>query len=140
LIGYSEFYIQYRFHYALGYQTPAEVYFRDGGGQQENSRWWISQAERKCLAMKRFEQLVEDSQKQMAQGASSDEVIASLHAQGASIIESIKVVRILYHVHLRDAKRMVTAHPVWADLVQRWDPIHAALLEAFEKEARERKG
>jgi hypothetical protein len=127
------------FHQALGYQTPVEVYFRGGGGQQEDIRWWISQVERKCLAMKRFEQIVEGSQKQMAQGASRDELIASLHAQGVSIIESIKVVRILYHVNLRDAKSIVTAHPVWADLVQRWDPIHAALLEEFEKETRERK-
>ena len=94
---------------------------------------------RKWLVMKRFEQFVEDSQQQMAQSVSRDEIIASLHVQGASIIESIKVMRILYHVNLRDAKIMVTAHPVWADLVHRWDPIHAALLEAFEKETHEGK-
>ncbi len=76
----------------------------------------------------------------MAQGVSRDELIASLHEQGASIIESIKVVRMLYHVNLHDAKLIVTAHPIWADLVQRWDPIHAALVEEFEKETRERKG
>ena len=79
--------------------------------------------------MKRFEQIVEDCQKQVAQSASRDEVIASLHAQGVSIIESMKIVRVLYSVNLHDAKLIVTAHPVWADLVQSWEPIHAALLE-----------
>ncbi len=88
--------------------------------------------------MKRFEQIVEDSQQQMAQGASREEIIASLHAQGISIIESMKVIRVLYGVNLHDAKLIVTAHPVWANLVQSWDPIHAALIEYLEKEAQER--
>ena len=34
LAHYFEFYNQHRLHQALGYQTPAEVYFREGGVRQ----------------------------------------------------------------------------------------------------------
>jgi hypothetical protein len=59
--------------------------------------------------MEKFEQIVEDYQKRVARGASRDEVIASLHDQGVSIIESMKVIRVLYEVNLGGAKRIVTS-------------------------------
>ena len=76
--------------------------------------------------MERLEQIVEDYQKRMAQGASRDEVITSLSAQGFSMIESIKVFRELYEGNLGDAKRIVTSHPIWA---KSWESIHDVLIE-----------
>lgn len=88
--------------------------------------------------MKQYEHIVEDCQEQVARGASQEDIIANLHAQGVNIIESMRVIREVYGVGLGDAKRIVTAHPVWTPLVQHWDPIHAALIEELAKEAKGR--
>ncbi|GLV57540.1 hypothetical protein KDH_43760 [Dictyobacter sp. S3.2.2.5] len=86
--------------------------------------------------MDQFEHILEDCQKQVARGASQEEIIVNLHTQGVNIIESTKIIRGVYHIPLIDAKRIVTAHPVWTSLVQSWDPIHAALIEELEKDAK----
>ncbi|GCE25855.1 hypothetical protein KDA_13390 [Dictyobacter alpinus] len=84
--------------------------------------------------MELFENILEDCQKQVAQGASQEKIIANLYTQGVNIIESMKIIRELYHIPLIDAKRIVRAHPAWASFVQSWDPILAAFIEEVEEE------
>jgi ribosomal protein L7/L12 len=80
---------------------------------------------------KSFEQVREDYQKRVSQGEPRDDVIASLHADGLSIIESIKAVRTLYGVGLGDAKQIVTAHPVWAEVVRNTQPLHEKMIKVM---------
>ncbi len=61
---------------------------------------------------KSIEQVIEDYKMRVAQGEPRNDVIVSLHADGLNIIESIKVVKALYGVNLRDAKWIVTSQLV----------------------------
>lgn len=51
------------------------------------------------------------------QGASDEDIILRLHELGASILDSIKVVRSVRRISLGGAKQIVTSHPVWAKAV-----------------------
>lgn len=65
------------------------------------------------------------------EGELRDDVIASLHADGLSIIESIKAVRTLYGVGLGDAKQIVIAHLVWAEVVRNTQPFHEKIIKVM---------
>jgi len=46
-------------------------------------------------------------------GTTIDEVIAYLHDQGLSILDTIKVIRQVGRMSLGDAKQIVSNHTVW---------------------------
>lgn len=66
-----------------------------------------------------FDQIVEEHHALLEQDAPVEDVIASLHDAGLNIIESIKAVRLLYHVNLKNAHEIVASHPVWASIGRR---------------------
>ena len=49
--------------------------------------------------------------------------IATRHASGATIVETIKAVMVEYELSLREAKALVSAHPVWANVVSSTEPL-----------------
>jgi hypothetical protein len=50
--------------------------------------------------------------------------ILAKHAAGATIIETIKAVMAEFGLPLRDAKALVSSHPVWASIVSATTPLH----------------
>ena len=49
-------------------------------------------------------------------GKELDDVLAELRGRGASIIDSLKIVREVERVSLGEAKLIVDASPAWADM------------------------
>ncbi len=76
---------------------------------------------------KSFEQILEEQQRRVAQDEPIESVIASLHAEGLTITDSMKAVRSLYGVDLGTGKELVSSHPVWAKVVEANEPLHALL-------------
>ena len=56
-----------------------------------------------------------------------DDLIAGMHAEGRTIMETIKAVRKEFHLSLGEAKLQVSSHPAWADVVKATVPLHDAL-------------
>jgi hypothetical protein len=84
---------------------------------------------------KDFEQIMKDCREQLKQGSDRGDLIIYLHQHGATIIESIKVLMDVYGLPLGDTKRLVSAHPVWKDVVAAATPLHEELEEEIENEA-----
>lgn len=63
--------------------------------------------------------------------ADLDATIVFLHAEGLSIVESIRVVTELYGLGLGEAKRLVTANPVWAEVVEATNRAIDAYLDEY---------
>lgn len=55
------------------------------------------------------------------------DVILHLNREGLSIVESIKIVRILYKLPLGEAKRIVSSHQVWETTVRNHEHSHEEL-------------
>jgi len=57
-------------------------------------------------------------------GTTIDEVIAYLHDQGLSILDTIKVIRQVGRMSLGDAKQIVSNHTVWQHTVKANEALH----------------
>ena len=79
-----------------------------------------------------IEQIVQDYQPYIAHGMSREEVIQHLHADGLTIMQSIKVVRVLYKMSLGDAKMVVSEQPVWAMVAQAHQPFHEEVVKIMQ--------
>ena len=58
------------------------------------------------------------------------DLIARMHAEGHTIVETIKAVRKQFNLSLGEAKIQVSNHPAWADVVSAAEPLHDALERA----------
>jgi ribosomal protein L7/L12 len=67
------------------------------------------------------------------QGLNRDDLIAYLHQEGATIMESLKVLMQVFGLSLGDAKQVVSAHPVWKDTVAAAAPLHEELEKEIER-------
>ncbi|HKY30184.1 MAG TPA: hypothetical protein VJM12_19800 [Pyrinomonadaceae bacterium] len=86
--------------------------------------------------MNNLKSLVLDCQQRISQGASREDLILYLNQKGLTIVESMRILKETYQVSLGEAKKMVTAHPVWADTVRDGDILHEELEKAvIEEEA-----
>jgi ribosomal protein L7/L12 len=66
----------------------------------------------------------------LKEGADDSEIVAYLHGHGATIIESIKVLRDLRGISLGTAKEIVSSHPVWHEAVSNAETLHADAIAA----------
>jgi hypothetical protein len=57
------------------------------------------------------------------EGLSIDDLIRYLHDQDMTITESMKALIVICDISLRDAKSLVSAHPVWKDVVAASEPL-----------------
>ena len=83
-----------------------------------------------------FESLVNECREAMGHGTKIEGPIVFLHERGASIVESIRVIREIYGLPLDGAKAIVAANPVWIDVVTRGDVLHQELETALQDESR----
>lgn len=76
---------------------------------------------------KKFDEVLEEYRQRIDQGERIEDVIDGLHKYGLTITELMKAIRVLYKIRLADAKKIVTAHPVWSSVVRANEPFHAEL-------------
>lgn len=68
----------------------------------------------------------------VVEGRSPEEVISKLYSTGASMIDSIKIVRTAFGISLGLAKEMVAGHPVWLEVVEKHLPLYDEFLGVAE--------
>ena len=56
-----------------------------------------------------------------------EDIIVMLHDKGLSLAESVWVLQQVFGESLAKLKEVVTAHPVWAELVSCTEPLHDEL-------------
>jgi ribosomal protein L7/L12 len=76
-----------------------------------------------------FSTLLSECENLKAQGLSQSDLITRLRGSGATIVDTIKVLKELYGLSLGTAKETVSTHPVWRDLVE----AHALLQDEIER-------
>lgn len=71
------------------------------------------------------------------QGGDDRDLVLRLHNLGASILDSIKIIRTVRAVSLGSAKEIVSSHPIWAQVVTASESLHDDAIEAAEQVAKE---
>lgn len=66
---------------------------------------------------KSFDQIVEEHEALLEHDVPVEDVVKSLRDAGLTIVESMKAIRSLYNVNLKEAKHIITSHPDWAKTV-----------------------
>ena len=81
-------------------------------------------------------EVVRDVEREPAQalGVDMDDVLCRLRADGATIIECVKVVREIEAMHLGRAKEIVDASTAWADRFAENDDLRTTAIEGIERE------
>lgn len=79
-----------------------------------------------------LEPVIEDYRKRVTQGEQRDKVIEDLHTDGLSIIDTIKIVRALYKLDLKEAHLIVACHPAWQSTVRNAEPLHNEIEKALK--------
>jgi hypothetical protein len=64
---------------------------------------------------------------------SINKAISQLHENGFSITKSILLLKIAHQMNLRDAKAVVSNHPIWTKIVQMAQPLHEELINNTDK-------
>ncbi len=77
--------------------------------------------------------LIELSAKQRRNGDSVEQMLASLRAQGTSIVDSLKVVRAVEGVRLGRAKKIIDNSKTWADARKSNDELRSIAVQALEE-------
>ena len=75
------------------------------------------------------EDLVRELRQALLQDSTQDDVVALLRARGLTIVDAIKVFRLVYQVSLLDAKRAVSLHPSWRSIAEPGEALHDELIE-----------
>lgn len=76
--------------------------------------------------------LVDVASKKRREGCSLEEVLASLRSAGATMVESLKVVREVEGVRLGRAKEIIDSSATWADMRESNERIRSLAVEALE--------
>lgn len=83
---------------------------------------------------KELEEIERECRERHRAGASLEALVTDLNALGVGLLDSIKTLRNACGISLGEAKRAVTAHPLWRVEVQRNEALHDAAEWVFEEE------
>jgi len=70
--------------------------------------------------------------KQGVKEQSVSDLIKTLHHQGLTITQSIKVLMSTYQISLREAKSLISNHPVWNSVTKIADTLHQEMVQTLE--------
>ena len=79
-----------------------------------------------------LKELIESSTKLRQEGLSLEKMLASLKAEGASIVDSLKVVRAVEGVELGKAKEIIDKSETWADLREVNDHLRSVAAQSLQ--------
>ncbi|MDY7096367.1 MAG: hypothetical protein SX243_25610 [Acidobacteriota bacterium] len=77
--------------------------------------------------------LVDLASRKRREGCSLEEVLASLRSAGATMVDSLKVVREVEGVRLGQAKEIVDSSATWADMRESNERLRSLVVKALEK-------
>lgn len=80
-----------------------------------------------------YEELEGTAKRLIDQGMSDQELVSRLHDLGASILDSMKIIRSVRRISLGVAKEIVTGHPVWQQDVSAAEALHDEAEEAVKQ-------
>lgn len=78
-----------------------------------------------------FEAAIVPYRQRVREGEPVEQIIASLHADGFTILDAMKAIRALYGLSLGEAKRLVTSHPIWYQVVKANESLHEELVQVM---------
>jgi hypothetical protein len=76
--------------------------------------------------------LLRECKAKIARGETQKDVIEYLHAGGATIVDTMKAIVMLYDVPLRQSKEIVTQEECWREVAGSGDDFHAELEELLQ--------
>lgn len=79
------------------------------------------------MTMKDLTTMIQRGQQLRAQGATSEDIVLFLRAQGCSKVESIAAIARILEVALGRAKEIVHTSKTWEDIRERDDRFHDSL-------------
>ena len=82
---------------------------------------------------------VQECRDKFAHGASTGDLIAWLHSQNLTITESMKALMQACDLSIGEAKHVVSAHPIWADMVKNADALHEEIERVFRREEHKKR-
>jgi hypothetical protein len=85
--------------------------------------------------MTRLSELESEAQRLRQEGKDLEYVLQVLRDRGASIMESVKIVRLVESIHLGAAKEIIDASVTWADYYSSDDELRRIAMEALENDA-----
>jgi ribosomal protein L7/L12 len=83
--------------------------------------------------MTRFDELAAEATRLRQEGKDIEDVLRVLRDNGATIMDSVKVIRQVESVHLGTAKEIVDASVTWADHYSSNDELRRVAIEAMEE-------
>ncbi|HET9225983.1 MAG TPA: hypothetical protein VFR31_04910 [Thermoanaerobaculia bacterium] len=84
-----------------------------------------------------FASYIEKARQLQTAGASDEELLRILRQEGASMMESVKLMRELKSVSLREAQDIVHLSDTWADHKESHEQLQETFAEALRKLANE---
>ena len=80
-----------------------------------------------------LDKLIDLAAKQRRRGCSMEEILASLRSEGATIVDSLKVVRVVEDVSLGRAKEIIDSSDTWADMHESNEGIRSLAIKVLEE-------
>jgi hypothetical protein len=86
---------------------------------------------------KDFEEIVGGCREMVDRGLTIGDLVEYLHRRGTTITDSMRTLMAVYGIPLRDAKAVVSTHPVWKDIVAAAEPLHVEAEQELNKQKEE---
>ena len=80
------------------------------------------------------EEIVRCCREMVDRGLTTGDLIEYLHQRGTTITDSMRTLMAVYGIALRDAKAVVSTHPVWKDVVAASEPLHQEAEQELNKQ------
>jgi hypothetical protein len=82
----------------------------------------------------------EKARTMLAQGASNEDILGWARREGASMMESVKLMRQIKAATLQEAQEIVHESSTWADEKESWEQLQNVFAEALKQLAQETGG
>jgi predicted ATPase with chaperone activity len=84
-----------------------------------------------------FDKCLERGRKMRAQGVSEEDLLQFFRQEGASMLESARLIRQLKSISLREAQDLIHFSKTWADLKESHENLQEVFAEALQQLSRE---
>jgi hypothetical protein len=75
--------------------------------------------------------MINQLKREVEKGVSIENAITQLHEKGFTITHSMRILKTVYGISLKEAKNYVSNHPVWESIVIAAKPLHDELIASL---------